>query len=91
MTQDVWLTRREVSARVKVPVATLNQWGPQGKGPKYALFGRHARYRLSDVIAWENAQLALFEKPDPQERRFVPVPDWPDGPHLSEPEAGADD
>ncbi len=56
MEQDEWLTRREVSARVKVPVATLNQWGPQGKGPKYALFGRHARYRLSDVIAWENAQ-----------------------------------
>lgn len=53
---DVWLTRKEVSGREKIPVATLAQWASQGKGPKYALFGRHARYRLSDVIAWENAQ-----------------------------------
>jgi Helix-turn-helix domain len=53
---DVWLTRQEVADREKLPVATLNQWASQGKGPKYARFGRHARYRLSDVIAWENAQ-----------------------------------
>jgi hypothetical protein len=37
-------------------VATLAQWGCQGKGPKYAKFGRHVSYRLSDVIDWENAQ-----------------------------------
>ena len=52
----VWLTRRELSHREKVPVATLAQWASQGRGPKYARFGRHARYRLSDVIAWEEAQ-----------------------------------
>jgi hypothetical protein len=53
-----WLTRPELSAREKVPVATLAQWGTKGYGPPYAKFGRHCRYRLSDVIAWENAQLA---------------------------------
>jgi len=53
----VWLTRKEVSTRQKIPVATLAQWASQGKGPKYALFGRHARYRLLDVVDWENAQL----------------------------------
>lgn len=55
-TADVWLTRKEVSNREQIPVATLAQWASQGKGPRYALFGRHARYRLSDVIDWENAQ-----------------------------------
>jgi hypothetical protein len=53
---DVWLTRKEVSVREKIPVATLAEWASQGKGPRYALLGRHARYRLSDVMAWEEAQ-----------------------------------
>lgn len=53
--QDTWLTRRELAARQKLPVATLAQWASQGKGPRYARFGRHVRYRLSDVVAWENA------------------------------------
>lgn len=56
MTEEVWLTRQERAKREKLPPATLAQWGSQGKGPKYAKFGRHVRYRLSDVIAWENAQ-----------------------------------
>jgi hypothetical protein len=55
---DVWLTRKELSARQKIPVATLAQWASAGEGAKYALFGRHARYRLSDVIDWENAQFS---------------------------------
>jgi Helix-turn-helix domain len=53
---DVYLTRKDVSHRVQIPVSTLAQWASQGRGPKYALFGRHARYRLSDLIAWEQAQ-----------------------------------
>ena len=58
MTQDEWLTRQEVADRTKVPIATLAQWGSgeDRKGPKFAKFGRHVRYRLADVIAWENAQ-----------------------------------
>jgi hypothetical protein len=31
--------------------------GDEGNGPRYARFGRHVRYRLSDVIAWEQKQL----------------------------------
>jgi hypothetical protein len=56
--EDYWLTRPEVGERIKVPVKTLAQWASQGKGPKYALFGRHARYRLTDLMAWENAQFS---------------------------------
>lgn len=54
--EDLWLTRPELAAREKLPVATLAQWASQGKGPRYARFGRHVRYRLADVIIWENAQ-----------------------------------
>ena len=56
--EDYWLTRPEVGERLRVPEKTLAQWASQGKGPKYARFGRHCRYRLSDVIAWENQQFS---------------------------------
>jgi Helix-turn-helix domain len=56
LSKSIWLTRSEVADRFKLPPATLDQWACRGHGPKYALFGRHARYRLSDVIAWENEQ-----------------------------------
>ena len=55
-TEDYWLTRREVAERLRVPEKPLAQWASQGKGPKYARFGRHCRYRLSDCMDWENAQ-----------------------------------
>jgi hypothetical protein len=58
MASKVWLTRPELADRWKLPVGTLAQWASKGHGPKHALFGRHARYRLSDVIAWENAQFS---------------------------------
>lgn len=53
---DPWLTRAELAERLQLPVSTLAQWASQRKGPKYGKFGRHVRYRLSDVIAWENEQ-----------------------------------
>lgn len=55
--EDVWLTRYEVAARQKIPVKTLAQWASQHRGPAFRKFGGHCRYRLSDVIAWENAQV----------------------------------
>lgn len=56
--EAVWLTREEVAARAKVTAKTLAQWGCQGRGPAFRKFGGRCRYRLSDVIAWENAQPA---------------------------------
>lgn len=50
---DAWLTRPEVAQRLRVPEKTLAEWAGKKKGPRYARIGRFARYRLSDVIAWE--------------------------------------
>jgi hypothetical protein len=55
MDEAIWITRRELASRQNLPVATLAQWASQGKGPRYAKFGGLVRYRLADVIAWENA------------------------------------
>ena len=55
--QQIWLSRVELSERIGVPVSTLAQWGQQGKGPCFARFGRHVRYALVDVVAWEQQQM----------------------------------
>jgi excisionase family DNA binding protein len=53
--ESTWLTRQELAERTKVPASTLAQWATRGQGPAYAKFGRHVRYRLADVLAWEQA------------------------------------
>jgi hypothetical protein len=53
---DRWLNRKELAARYKVPPKTPAEWASKGTGPRYAVIGKHALYRLSDVVAWENTQ-----------------------------------
>jgi len=51
----------EVSAYLKVPVATLYQWRHRGYGPASVRIGRHLRYDPDDVRAWvkdQNSQAA---------------------------------
>ena len=47
-----------MAQRWQPPVGTLADWASGGTGPRYAVFGNHARYRLLDVIASEDEQLA---------------------------------
>lgn len=54
--EPIWLARKQLANRWQMAEATLAQWACRDKGPKYARFGKHVRYRLSDVIAWEAAQ-----------------------------------
>lgn len=49
-------SREEVAEFLGVPTATLRQWAHRGKGPRYTLVGRHARYRWSDVEKWLTEQ-----------------------------------
>ncbi|WP_350356455.1 helix-turn-helix domain-containing protein [Nocardia sputorum] len=54
---DVWLSTREVSERLKIPLKTLASWASAGRGPRYARMGRYRRYRLSDLLVWEQDRL----------------------------------
>ena len=56
--QDRWLSGQELADRYGVPVKTPAEWASKGTGPRYAKFGRHVRYRLSDVIDWESKRFA---------------------------------
>lgn len=56
--EDRWLSRKELADRYGVPVKTPAEWASKGTGARYAKFGRHVRYRLSDVIDWESMRFA---------------------------------
>ncbi|RZB21017.1 excisionase, partial [Micrococcus luteus] len=40
------------------PVATVYNWRTSGYGPRGFRVGKYLRYRLADVEAWEDAQVA---------------------------------
>ncbi len=54
---DRWISRQDLADRYGLPVKTPAEWASKGTGPRYAKFGRHVRYRMSDVIDWERTQL----------------------------------
>jgi excisionase family DNA binding protein len=51
-------TRLQVATYLRVPVRTLDRWAYLGTGPRFYRIGRHARYRMSDVVAWLEQQRA---------------------------------
>ena len=50
------LSPEQLAAREGVELATVYQWNSRGGGPPFMKIGRLVRYKLADVIAWENAQ-----------------------------------
>ncbi len=48
----------QLAERCVVPKKTIYEWNSKGTGPRYMRMGNHARYRLADVISWENARYA---------------------------------
>jgi len=54
---DPHLTCEQLSARLGICVETLSYWRRHQKGPAYMPIGRHVRYRIEDVLAWEQSRL----------------------------------
>lgn len=52
------LSPDQLAEREGVPVTTIYQWRSRRTGPPGFKVGRHVRYRLADVIAWEEGQIA---------------------------------
>ncbi len=48
-----WMSTDEVAQHLKIPPKTLANWASLGRGPRFARIGRFRRYKLSDLIAWE--------------------------------------
>lgn len=50
------LSPAELAEREGVPLETVYAWNKDGTAPPRLRIGRHVRYRLADVIAWENSR-----------------------------------
>ena len=65
---DHWLTIKQLSGRLNIPVKTLRDWRYQGHGPQGTKLrpgrGGQVRYKLSEIERWERAQ----EAADPARR-----------------------
>jgi predicted DNA-binding transcriptional regulator AlpA len=46
-----------LAMREGVPLGTVYRWNQAGTGPRYLRVGRHIRYRLADVLAWEESRI----------------------------------
>ena len=54
--RDEWLTIDELAEELQVPVRTIYAWRVKGTAPRGATFGKHVRFRRSDVEAWVEKQ-----------------------------------
>jgi predicted DNA-binding transcriptional regulator AlpA len=52
------LSPQGLAERYGLPLETIYGWNKTRSGPKYLKLGRHVRYRLSDVLAWEKTRIA---------------------------------
>ena len=48
------LTERQAASHLNLKTKTLQAWRVRGDGPKYLKLGKAVRYRLSDLLAFEN-------------------------------------
>lgn len=53
---EVLLSVDDLAARYQVSPATVHQWVYKRTGPRSLKVGRYRRFRLADVLAFENAQ-----------------------------------
>ena len=52
----VYVNEREASKILDVSPRRLQSWRVSGSGPAFHKFGQAVRYRLSDLLAWAEAQ-----------------------------------
>lgn len=58
--EDVRLNESDLADRMQVTVKTVQKWRREGKGPAYLkLASGSVRYRLEDVLAYEESCLVL--------------------------------
>ena len=58
------LTEKELAARWKLTIRTLQGWRSKGIGPRYVRLGKRSiYYRLEDVEAYEKANVAGNPRP----------------------------
>lgn len=55
-TAERHLTMQDLAERCGVSVNTVRQWRVKGTGPRGMAIGKYVRFRLSDVLDWEESR-----------------------------------
>lgn len=63
MNDDRFLSSRELAKRWGISIDTLRNWRYLDKGPEYTKVGHSVRYRMSDVVEYENNGQAEGDEP----------------------------
>jgi len=63
MGTDQYLSPAELAVRYDVPIETVYGWNKTGRGPQFLRIGRHVRYRVTDVLAWEKSRVVPARQP----------------------------
>jgi predicted DNA-binding transcriptional regulator AlpA len=50
------LSMQDLADREGVPLQTVRQWRVKGTGPRGMAIGKYVRFRLSDVLDWEESR-----------------------------------
>jgi hypothetical protein len=53
---SVYLTIDDLAARYKVGAGTVREWRLKGTGPTVTKVGGFVRFRLDDVLRWEESR-----------------------------------
>lgn len=56
------LTSHELASIWGISPSTLVNWRATGRGPRFVKIGRAVRYRMSDIIAFENKYLVQSDR-----------------------------
>ena len=59
--QGQLMTTEQVGELLGLKPATLVDWRHDGKGPRWYKMGRLTRYKLSDVLKWQDQVLVAME------------------------------
>jgi excisionase family DNA binding protein len=54
-TLEKYLTYKEISVLLNIPLRSLYQYNKEGLGPKTSKIGRHLRVAMSDLETWLNS------------------------------------
>jgi predicted DNA-binding transcriptional regulator AlpA len=56
MSDQKHISPEQLAEREDVSLQTVYHWNKICYGPRFMKLGRHVRYRLADVIAWEDSR-----------------------------------
>jgi hypothetical protein len=59
---DRHLTPQDIADRYAVPIKTVYTWRYRGDGPPGFRCGKHLRFRLVDVVRWEQQRVDIGTK-----------------------------